>query len=498
MSQSNHSSSQQNVNNVKSKSLKPVQSTQERQNSLSATKQYAFNITDKTTTSTRSRAQNNATRSSLPRNNNIPNIHEFGETSSRRNNIDSSSNMTRYVHRTLSEPTIEARAQRRARNPTNNNNNFQITHPNFIEYTQNSPFWYRIVSIDVNSAESDESYSTSQPQKFQRTLNGRRNIAGVIDSQPDVGWYRRVNRDIFESQKSVSSSRSARLERRHERRHEHPTPPSSSFQTHLNNSSSESESSVNLTYRGRSQTDQTASNILSNESERYQSDNGIPPALQYQHQNFNSNQSPAVSIFSNSESSVSQDTSFVSSSNVTNNSNRGQVLIDLDEIDSDTEDQVNSSHDVNRNSVTNAIETTPNNPPTNSSGINEPETLEVVIRSRNNADYRFYISNPAIIRMHKVLQTRILSSENTSSSNSSILYQQVNHYMRVLRSTILSTDSHSSSISSRMSASIPHSLTIDQSFYPLMNTSEMPPVTMINRIQNGIYNLLFKNIIHTY
>jgi len=497
MSQSNNSNSQHHVNNVKSKSLKPVQSTQERQNSLSATNEYAFNITDKTTTSTRSRAQNNATRSSLPRNNNIPNIHGFGETRSRRNNIDSSSNMTRYVHRTLSEPTTEALAQRRARNPTNNNNNhFLMTHPNLEEYTQNYPFWYRIVSIDVNSAETDEPLSTTQPQKFQRTLDGRRSIAGVIDSQPDVGWYRRVNRDIFESQKSVSSSRSERLERRRER--QHPTPPSSSFQAHLNNSRSESESSVNNTYRGRSQTEPIASNISSNESERYQSDNVIPPALQCQHQNFNSNQPPAASILSNSERSVSQDTSFVSLLNVTNYSNRGQVFIDLDEIDSDTDDQVNSSHEVNRNSVTHAIETTPNNPPTNSSGIDEPETLEIIIRSRNNADYRFLITNPDIIRMHKVLQNHILNSENTSSSNSSILYQQVNHYMRVLRNTMLLTDSNTSSISSRMSTSVPRSLTIDQSFYPLMDTSQMPPVTIINRIQNGIYNLLFKNIIHTY
>jgi len=490
MSQSNNSNSRHHVNNVKPKSSKPVQSIQKRQNSLSATNRYALDITNETTTSTRSYAQNNANRSSLTRNNNIANTHGFGKTNSQRNNIDSRSNMSHHVQRTVSELTPEVRAKCRNKNPTNTNNDFQITQPHLTEYTQMCPRWYRVVSIDVHSAESNEPFSSPQPQKFQRTTNGRRNIAGVTNSQSDVEWYRRVNRDVIESQKLVSSSRSKRLERRPES--QHLTSPSSSFQAHLNNSRPESESSVNINHRARSQTESIASNTSSNESERYQSEHVIPPALQCQLQNVNSYQSPAVSIFSNSERDVAQDTQFVSSSNVTNNSNRAQVLIDLDDIDTDTEDQLNASYEANRNSETHAIEIAPKNPSANSSGINESETIEVIIRSRNNADYTFSISNPAIIQMHKVLQRRILSSENTNSSNNSILYQQVNHYMRVLRSTLFSTDSNSSSISSLMSTSVPRSLTIDQSSYPLHQyTSEMPPVITINRIQNGIYNLLF-------
>jgi len=470
------------INDVESISSKPVQSTQKKLNSHSATNQYALDVTEETTSSTSSSTQSNGTRSSAQRNDNIPNIHgfDFGESSSQSNNIDSRSYMSHYVHRTLSGLTAEAWDQYKTRYPTNTSNHFRKTHPNVC------PRWYRIVSIDVNAAESNESFSSPQPRKFQRTTNGRRNTAGITNSQYDVEWYRRVNRDIIESLKSALSSRSERLERRSES--QQPTPP---FQAHSNDS--HPESSVNNIHRSNSLTEPIAPNTQSNESVRYQSDNVIPPALDCQLQNLNSNQSPAVSTFSNPERGAAQDITFVPSSNVTNNSNRAQVLIDLDDIATSTEDQPNSSYEVNRNLVTHAIEIIPTHTPTNSTVINEPETLEVVIRSRNNADYKFVISNPAIIRMHKVLQRRILSSDNTSSSaNNSILYQQVNHYMRVLRSTILSTDSNATSISSLMSASVPRSLTIDQSSYPLFeNTSEMPPVIIIDRIQNGIYYLLF-------
>jgi len=482
-------------NNVESNSSKPVQSTQEKQNRHSATNQYALDVTEETTSSTRSCTQSNGTRSSAQRNDNIPNIDgfDFGESSSQGNNIDSRSYMSHYVHRTLSGLTSEAWAQYKTRYSTNTSNHFQKTHPNLIEYTQVCPRWYRIVSIDVNAAESNESFSSPQPRKVQRTTNGRRNTAGITNSQSDVEWYRRVNRDVIESQKSASSSRSERLEHRSES--QQPTPPSSSFQAHSNDS--RPENLVNNIHRSDSLTEPIASNTQSNENIRYQSDNVIPPALHCQLQN--SNQSPAAT-FSNPERGAAQDMTFVPSSNVTNNSNRAQVLIDLDDIATNTEDEPNSSYEVNRNLVTHAIEIIPTHPPTNSTVINEPETLEVVIRSRNNADCKFVISNPAIIRMHKVLQRRILSSDNTSSSaNNSILYQQVNHYMRVLRSTIFSTDSNSSSISSLMSASVPRSLTIDQSSYSLLeNTSEMPPVIIIDRIQNGKYYLLFKNIIRIY
>ncbi|XP_022165361.1 uncharacterized protein LOC111030255 [Myzus persicae] len=487
--QNSINNSQHFVNcNVESNSPKLVQNSQERQNSLSATNQYALDVTDKTAYSTRSSRQSNVTRSSRQNNttgSNIPNMHRFdiGESSSQRNNIDSSSCMSHHLQRTLSELTTEAWGKYRTRYPTTSSNHLKKTHSNLIEYSQACPRWYRIVSIDVNAAESNESFTSPQPQKVQRTENGRRNTAGVTNSQSDVEWYRKVNRDVIESQKWVSSPRSERLERRSES--QHPTLPSSSFQAHSNKS--RSVIAVDNIHRTSSQTEPISSNTQSNESERYQSDNIIPPALHCQLQNSNSNQSPAVSIFSNSERGAAQDTTFVPSPNVTNISNRAQVLIDLDDIATNNEDQPNSSYEVNRNSVTNAIEIIPTHPPTNSSEINELETLEVIIRSRNNADYTFVISNPAIIRMHKVLQRRILSSDSTrSSANNSILYQQVNHYMRVLRNTMLSTDSNSSSISSLMSASVPRSLTIDQSSYPLLeNTSEMPPVIIIDRIQNG-------------
>ncbi|XP_060855856.1 uncharacterized protein LOC132933605 [Metopolophium dirhodum] len=486
MSHTVNSNTKHHVNNdVESNSSKPVQSTQEKQNRHSATNQYALEVTEETTSSTRSCTQSNGTRSSAQRNYNIPNIDgfDFGESSSQSNNIDSRSYMSHYVHRTLSGLTAEAWAQYKTRYPINTSHHFQKTHPNLIEYTQVCPRWYRIVSIDVNAAESNESFSTPQPRKVQRTTNGRRNTAGITNSQSDVEWYRRVNRDVIESQKSALTLRSERLEHRIES--QQPTPPSSSFQADSNDS--HPESSVNNNHRSDSLTEPIASNTQSNENVRYQSDNFIPPALHCQLQNLNTNQSPAASTFSNPEHGAAQDMTFVPSSNVTNNSNRAQVLIDLDDIATNTEDQPNSSFEVNRSLVTHGIEVIPTHPPTNSTVINEPETLEVVIRSRNNADYKFVISNPAIIRMHKVLQRRILSSDNTSSSaNNSILYQQVNHYMQVLRSTILSTDSNSSSISSLMSASVPRSLTIDQSSYSLLeNTSEMPPVIIIDRIQNG-------------
>ncbi|XP_008179552.2 uncharacterized protein LOC100568692 [Acyrthosiphon pisum] len=484
MSHTENSNTKYHVNNdMESNSSKSVQSTQEKKNSHSATNQYALDVTEETTYSTRSCTQSNDTRYSAQRNDNIPNIHgfDFGESSSQSNNIDSRSYMSQYVHRTLSGLTAESWAQYKTRYPTSNH--FRKTHPNLIEYTQVCPRWYRIVSIDVNAAESNESFSSSQPRKVQRTTNGRRNTAGITNSQSDVEWYRRVNRDVIESQKSALSSRSERLERRSES--QQPIPPSSSFQAQSNGS--RPESSVNNIHRSDSLTEPIAPNTQSNENVRYQSDNVIPPALHCQLQNLNSNQSPSVSTFSNPERGAAQDMTFVPSSDVTNNSNRAQVLIDLDDIATNTEDQPNSFYEVNRNLVTHAIEIIPTHPPTNSTVINEPESLEVVIRSRNNADYKFVISNPAIIRMHKVLQRCILSSDNTSSSvNNSILYQQVNHYMRVLRSTILSTDSNATSISSLMSASVPRSLTIDQSSYPLLeNTSEMPPVIIIDRIQNG-------------
>lgn len=116
--------------------------------------------------------------------------------------------MSHYVHRTLSGLTSEAWAQYKTRYSTNTSNHFQKTHPNLIEYTQVCPRWYRIVSIDVNAAESNESFSSPQPRKVQRTTNGRRNTAGITNSQSDVEWYRRVNRDVIESQKSASSARS--------------------------------------------------------------------------------------------------------------------------------------------------------------------------------------------------------------------------------------------------------------------------------------------------
>ena len=288
-------------------------------------------------------------------------------------------------------------------------------------------------------------------------------------------------------------------------KNQHQTLPLSSFQTHLTDS--RIESSVNNINRAGSLTEPIASNIRSNENVRYRSDNVIdamiPPALHCQLQNLNSNQARAVSIFSNSEHSAAQDTTNVPSSIMTNNSNRAQVFIDLDDFATNNEDRPvpvssNSLNAVSPNSLTHAIGIIPALPPTSSSVINEPETLEVIIRSRNNADYNLVISNPAITRMHKVLQRCISRSNNTSSSaNNTILFQQVNNYMRVLRSTILSTDSNSSNISSLMGASIPRTLTIDHSLYPLVNTTEMPPVTIIDRIQNGIYYLLFKNIICT-
>ncbi|XP_026819733.1 uncharacterized protein LOC113558473 [Rhopalosiphum maidis] len=504
MSHTENSNSRHHVNNnIESNPSRPIQSTQDRQNKLSATN--ALGITDETAYPTPSCTQSNDTISSAQTNSTIPNIHgfDFGGSSSQSNvtipgmqninfrpssqsnDIGSRAYMSHYVRRTLTGLTAESWAQYRARYPTPNH--LQKVHPNVIEYTQVRPHWYRVVSIDVNSADSNESYS-SQPQKVQRTANGRRSTAGVTNTQSDVEWYRRVNRDVIESQKKVPSSRSERLERRSES--QHLTLPLSSIQAHSNHN--HPTSSVNNILQVDSQNEPIPLNKRSNESVGYQSDNGIhimnPPALHCPIQNLNSDQLSAVSISTNSEPSIIQDTT--PSSTVTNNSNHAQVLIDLDDFDTNTEDQPlpvppNSSNAVNPNPGNNVIGFIPTL--SDSPVINEPETLEVVIRSRDYADYNIVISNPTIIRMHKILQRSILSSNNTNSpANNTILYQQVNNYMRVLRNTILSTDTNSSSVSSLMSASVPRSLTIDQSSYPLLdNTSEMPPITIIDRIQNG-------------
>jgi len=487
MSHTENSDSKHHVNNnVESNSSKPVQSTQEKPNSHSATNQYALDVTEETTSSTHFCTQRNDTRSSAQSNNNIPNIHGFdlGESSSQSNNIDSSSYLSQCVHRTLSGLTAEAWAKLQTRGSTNTRKKIQKTQPNLMKRTQVGPPWYRIVSVDANAAESNESSSSPQPRKFQRTTNGRRNTAGITNSQSDVEWYRRVNRDVIESQKSVlSSSSSERLERRN--KSQDPTQPSSSLQAHSNDS--EPESPVNNIHRSDSQTESIASNTSSDESVSDQSDNVIPSALDCQRQNLNSNRSPSVSTISNPESNAVQNMTSVPSSNVTNNADHAQVLIDLDDIS--TSSHSSSSDEVNDNPVSQLNEIIPTHPPTNSTVTNRHEKLEIVIRSRNNADYTCVITNPDIIRMHRILQRRILSSSQT---NDSMMFQQVNQYMGVLNRTILSTDSNSSNISSLMSASVPQRLTIDQYSYPLReNTSEMPPITIINRIQNGIYYLLF-------
>uniref|UniRef100_A0A2S2NTP3 RING-type domain-containing protein n=1 Tax=Schizaphis graminum TaxID=13262 RepID=A0A2S2NTP3_SCHGA len=514
MSHAENSDSRHHVNNnVESNPSRRIQSTRDRQNMLSATN--TLGITDETTyppipsctqsNDTISSAQTNSTIPNIHSNANLPNIQgfDFGgsslqsnatisgtqninfTSSSQSNDIGSRAYMSHYVRRTLSGLTDESWAQYRARYPTSNH--LQKVHPNVIEYTQVRPHWYRVVSIDVNSADSNESYS-SQPQKVQRTANGRRSTAGVTNTQSDVEWYRRVNRDVIESQKTLPSSRSERLERRSES--QYPTLPLSSIQAHSNHS--HPTSSVNNILQADSQNEPILLNKRSNESVGYQSNNVIhtmnSPTLDCPIQNLNSDQSSAVLISINSEPNTTQDTT--PSSAMTNNSNHAQVLIDLDDFDNNTEDQPLSvppisSNAVNPNPENNVIGSIPNL--TDSPIINEPETLEVVIRSRNYADYNVVISNPTIIRMHKILQRSILSSNNTNSpANSTILYQQVNNYMQVLRNTILSTDTNSSSVSSLMSVSVPRSLTIDQSSYPLLdNTSEMPPITIIDRIQNG-------------
>lgn len=158
-----------------------------------------------------------------------------------------------------------------------------------------------------------------------------------------------------------------------------------------------------------------------------------------------------------------------------------QILNDLHEI-VDLLVQSHSSNELSanpRNSVNG----------TNSS-VNEPESLKVTIRAKNNPDYHVVLSYPSIIRMHKSLQKYILKIQSREQViGNPGLAKRISEYMYVLRNTILLTDISSESISKLILESVPTSLSIDHTFNPLLDyTFDPVPVEIIQRIQNGIYD----------
>ncbi|KAE9525035.1 hypothetical protein AGLY_014449 [Aphis glycines] len=161
-----------------------------------------------------------------------------------------------------------------------------------------------------------------------------------------------------------------------------------------------------------------------------------------------------------------------------NDGNIAEILNDLHEI----ADLPVSSHSSN--------ELSPN--PGNSvngtnSSVNEPKSLKVTIRTRNNPDHHVVLSDPNIIRMHKSLQRYILKIQSREQViGNSGLAKRIDEYMYVLRNTILLTDISSESISKLILESIPTSLCVDHTFNPLLDyTFDPVPVEIIQRIQNG-------------
>ncbi|XP_025207560.1 uncharacterized protein LOC112603269 [Melanaphis sacchari] len=488
MSHIENSNGRQHVNNnVESNLSGSIQSKKDGQNLVAATN--ALHITNET----RSCTQINVTKSNVQTNSTIPSMQSDGNVhnlpifdlsgpSSQRNDIGSKAYMRHYERKPLAGLTPELWEHYRTKYPTPKY--FKKAHPK-IEYTQLHTKWYRIVSI---SHDSKESCSSSKPRRnVQHKKHGHLNTAGVTDSQLDAEWYRKVNRDVIESQKSVRSSKFKKRERKNQNQHSTSSP--SSIRAHLNHH--RLSSPVNNIQQASSQTVPISLNAKSCVNAEHQSDNIIRttnlPTLHYQLQNLNSDQSSTVSISTSSVHNATQDTALVPSSIATINSNRAQVLIDLDDFGIGTEDLSLSVPLNSSNSGNHLTRIIPTPHLTNASIINEPETVEIIIRSRNYGNYSIIISNPTIIQMHRILQRSSLSSDNTySPANNTVLFEQVNNYMQFIRRTIETIDTDISSILSLMSLSIPRLLTIDQSSYHLLhNASEKPPVITNNRIQNG-------------
>lgn len=488
-SHTTNSNSKRHVNNkTEINSLRPIQSTQRR---LSSTNQCALNVTDRTTYSTRSYTHNNATRSSAQSNINQSNIHRFNSGGhryiefmknidfrrSQSNGIGSRAYMSHCVRRTLSGLSAEEWDRYSAKYPTQNH--LPKVHPN-VQYSQIHPRWYRIVSIGVNEEEANASLSYTQPQKFQSTTHGRYNTAGIDNSQSDVSWYRKINRDVIESQKPILSSWSERLECITESQDLTPPPKSSQARS----TRSWPASSMDSIHQPGSHIEPTSS---TNESEGYQSANVIHTTVPIrQHQNLSSNQSPAVSISINSERSATQNTPSI---NMNNYPNRGQLLINISDFSAEDQSLIASSisSSAGRHGpvIRNIIGIIPTPQTDSTGGIVEPEILEVIIYSTDNPDYSIVLADPNIIRMHKILQRRIL----TSNSSIRTLYQQLNDYMQIIRNIILSRDNHSLSVSYLMGASLLRMVTMDEFEFP-EEASKMPPITTVDRIKNGIYDLL--------
>jgi len=122
--------------------------------------------------------------------------------------------------------------------------------------------------------------------------------------------------------------------------------------------------------------------------------------------------------------------------------------------------------------------------------VNEPESLKVTIRVKKNPDYNVVLSDPSIVRMHKALQRYILKIHSREQViGNSGLAKRINEYMDVLRNTILLTDISSKIISKTILESVPTSLSVDDTFNPLIDyTFDPVPVEIIQRIKNGIYD----------
>jgi len=161
--------------------------------------------------------------------------------------------------------------------------------------------------------------------------------------------------------------------------------------------------------------------------------------------------------------------------------NIAQTLNDLHEI-ADLPDPAQSFNELSPNPG-NSVNGT-------NSSVNEPESLKVTIRARNNPDYHVVLSDPRIIRIHKSLQRYIFKIQSREQViGNPGLAKRINQYMYILRNAILLTDISSESISKLILESIPTSLSVDHTFNPLLDyTFDPVPVEIIQRVQNGIYD----------
>lgn len=341
--------------------------------------------------------------------------------------------------------------------------------------------WFRIVKFDAINSLSDKLISSSQFRKIVHKAHNQQ-TSDVTKSMAQPIWHRTVKCVTPQASLSTTVMPSPSSRVKQELTHNQLS-TTDGHQSHHRRISSTNISGMDSQNKSTSSTPMTdrPSEIahLSSRSSSSHSLGALPMS-------FTDPFSEYSSIVNSTHIQPSEPSNIVYS-------NRAQIIIDLDELAPDGyELQPNGSHTQHSTSSNPVNHTARSMPPAQSisptSDSSESETLEVVVRSRNNADFSVVINNPDIIRMHKILQRHLSISSNLNMpSNNPNLFYHVNNYMQVLRSAVLSSEQNNSDITSILNTSIPQLLTFDQSSYSLIEKSSiMPPVNRVYRIQNGI------------